>query len=98
MSRANSREKSGKWRGGIKCDKDGYLHFKVPKGCRFSSMKDNNGYVYIHRLTMAAFLQRPLRPEEVVHHINNNVSDNKIENLRLFKNNGEHSRLHRLAK
>ena len=39
---------------------------------------------------MEQFLGRYLDKNEVVHHINGNVKDNRIENLELFNNNGEH--------
>jgi hypothetical protein len=35
-------------------------------------------------------LGRYLRPEEVVHHIDNNPANNDISNLQLFANNTEH--------
>ena len=95
MSEARSREKCYKWKGGIKHDSEGYLHFKAPKKCKFSSMKNKDGYILIHRLVMAECLQRPLRPEEVVHHINGNITDNGRENLMLLKNKGEHNSLHK---
>ena len=89
----NVRENNYKWKGGFKND-DGYLKFLVPKDCKFSSMTDKQGYIRIHRLMMAEYLQRPLTSKEVVHHINGNITDNRIENLKLFKNTNEHSVYH----
>jgi hypothetical protein len=87
-------EKSPNWKGGFKKDTNDYIKFLAPERCKFSYMKDNNGYIYLHRLIMAEYLQRPLKPEEVVHHINEDTTDNRIENLKLFENNGEHTSLH----
>lgn len=44
---------------------------------------------------MEKHLNRYLTFPEVVHHINKNPVDNRIENLKLFKDNSEHIKFHR---
>ena len=85
------REESNKWKGGFTNHSEGYTLFKVPEGCRFSCMKDHHGYVAMHRLVMAEYLQRPITDEEVVHHNNGDKTDNRKENLRLLKNQSKHA-------
>lgn len=49
---------------------------------------------YYYRAVMAAHLGRELRPEEVVHHINGDRADDRIENLELVENQSAHNALH----
>jgi len=65
----------------IKCLEDFYL-----------PMARKDGYIMEHRLVMAQHLRRLLKRTEVVHHINHDPSDNRIENLMLFKNNYQHKK------
>lgn len=46
-----------------------------------------------HRKIMEEYIGRPLTQDEVIHHINKNRLDNRIENLRIMTRS-EHQRLH----
>ncbi len=72
----------GNWKGGRRTfkSKPGYVVVTVSTRRR----------EYEHRIVMEAHLGRRLAPNEVVHHINENPSDNRIENLMLCRNSGEH--------
>lgn len=72
---------------------EGYILIWSPK----HPYKNSNNYVLEHRLAMEKHLNRYLLPSEVVHHINNIVDDNRIENLMLFPNSVSHRNFHRLS-
>jgi hypothetical protein len=55
-------------------------------------------YVRQARIVMEDFLKRLLTSVEVVHHINGVVSDDRIDNLKLFPNNREHRKFHKQPK
>lgn len=74
------------WNGGRWQDDRGYWHIYSPN----HPFRTSDGYVLEHRLVMETYLGRYLTKEEVVHHIDKNTSNNKIENLELFSNNNEH--------
>jgi len=52
----------------------------------------NGRYCFEHRLVMEKHLGRYLRPEERIHHKDHDKTNNKINNLELFKNTSEHSK------
>lgn len=84
------------WKGGktVGSKKSGgYVYIWSPK-----HPNNHGGYVSEHRLVVENSIGRFLEPKEVVHHINNNPKDNRIENLMLFKNNGEHLKYHKIER
>jgi len=83
-------EKAARWNGGIRRDTKGYILIYKPE----HPFCSNKCIVLQHRLVMEESLGRYLRPKEVVHHINGNVSDNRIENLELFDGIGKHISYH----
>lgn len=87
------KEKYGVGIGHKKKRKDGYISVYFP-----SHPKSNKeGYIMEHDLIMECYIGRWLKDDEIVHHINHNRSDNRIENLKLmtFK---EHARMHLLER
>ncbi len=54
---------------------------------------DAKGYVAEHRSMAEEVLNRFLWPWEIVHHINGDRGDNRLENLAVMPH-GEHTRLH----
>lgn len=52
-----------------------------------------DGYVMLHTILMERLLGRYLESDEVVHHINHDRTDNRIENLLLMKKH-EHCSMH----
>lgn len=80
----------GNWKGGKSLrTSSGYVLRAIPHDHPFACMtrrskgKRRSYLVFEHRLRMAEYLGRPLRPDETVHHLNGIRDDNRIENLQL---------------
>jgi len=78
------------WNGGRIISSNNYIYIHIPE----HPFSNTLGYVAEHRLVMEKKLGRKLTSEEVVHHINEIRTDNRIENLLLFKSNSEHRKFH----
>lgn len=79
-----SGSKGSNWKGGKKKNKKGYI---------LVLDKENGGYILEHRRIMENFIGRRLDNSEVVHHINGDKDDNRIENLKVMTN-AEHTIFH----
>jgi len=79
------------WNKGLggKIIKNGYILIKQSNHPHATK----SGYVREHRLVMEQYLGRYLTSSEVIHHINGNKKDNRIENLKLYQNNRDHERI-----
>lgn len=82
--------KNPNWKGGIK--RSGGRVFVQRPSHPYASKQ---GYVLGYRLKMERRIGRYLRPEEVVHHIDGDKSNDAQGNLMLFANDSEH-RMHHI--
>lgn len=78
------------WTGGRNVEADGYVEVHAPD----HPHANQRGYVPEHRLVMERELGRYLRPEEVVHHIDDDPGNNDPANLQLFPNQATHKLFH----
>ena len=80
-----SGENCKSWNSGFYID-EGYkkIH-KTLVEKKYKKMLTNRGYILHHRYVVAEHLERPLTEDEVVHHINGNKLDNRIENLEIME-------------
>jgi len=74
------------WKGGVK-EQHGYRYIRAED---HPEAKWRGKYIAEHRFVMEKHLGRYLKKGEVVHHINGDGLDNRIENLELFASNGRH--------
>ena len=95
ITKSRVREKNPNWKNGIIRRKDNQCILILTPNHPFAN---HQGYVYEHRLVMEKKLGRYLRPEEVVHHINEIKNDNRPENLYLFKNASAHRSYHNFVR
>lgn len=77
MAFVNHREARGRY-----IDGAGYVRVIAPKGHPHTHLC---GWILEHRLVMEQILGRYLEPHERVHHLNGRRSDNRPENLELWK-------------
>lgn len=82
--------KNGQWKGGRRILRSGYVVIYMPSYHRLTQRY----YVFEHIYVMEQHLGRWLKPDEIVHHINGDRQNNRIENLTLFENHSQHMGMH----
>lgn len=85
-NKARKMEANRFWKGGRTVDRKGYVLVKRNDHPGANA----SGYVRLHRLVMEETLGRPLLAGEVVHHVDEDPSNNEPGNLRLYASNAEH--------
>lgn len=69
-------ERAAHWKGGVKRDRGRVLVYAPD-----NPMADSRGYVYRYRLVAAEKIGRPLNPDEIVHHLDGDETNDDPANL-----------------
>ena len=80
-------DRAANWRGGIRYDRDRVMVYAPD-----NPMANAHGYVYRYRIVAAELIGRPLAPEEIVHHLDGDETNDDPENLTVITQS-EHARL-----
>lgn len=72
---------------------NGYRLIYLPEHNKAMSNKNWLGYVYEHVVVAEKMIGRSIKENEVVHHLDLNRSNNRIENLIVLEK-GQHTKLH----
>lgn len=86
----NIGPKSGTWKGGKTISSQGYI---LLSAAQFGGPRQ----ILEHRWIMQQHLGRKLKSSEIVHHINENKTDNRIENLHIT-DRSKHAREHGIGR
>lgn len=97
FSCANKKRLQGntnpRWNNGVRYDASHGFYVRIEPNHPFYQMSMSAGgrrYVAEHRLVVAMSIGRPLEKWEVVHHINGDNTDNRLENLELLSSQTKH--------
>lgn len=83
-----------RWNGKRIISSHGYVKVRVGRG---HPLADPNGYAYEHLIVWVAAGNELPSSSEIIHHCNDDKTDNRLENLQLLTR-AEHNRLHNQAK
>lgn len=72
---------------------NGYRLVLLPNHPRAMKSRNWKGYVYEHIVIAEESIKRPMKDNEVVHHLNGDRGDNRVRNL-LVLDKSQHGRLH----
>lgn len=89
-NKKNSGNKSPCWKGGIR-KSNGYIYIYAPNHHRANAW--GSGYVKRCVLVAEKHFGKIIKSDEIIHHINGNRDDDRIENLAIMTR-GQHTSLH----
>ena len=90
IKRVDAEEQRKRWNAYMR----NYYHRNKDK-CNHPTIRIGKEFMKESRYKAALLLDRALREEEVVHHIDGDVRNNGFDNLMVFANQGDHLAFHR---